>query len=495
MMIKNRTEGIIMRKKYYALLLSGFLIGCAPAKHTEISIPKSLADYSNQVSLMHQNIPIQELDMNVYKQETVNLQEYYDAFTYMEENSQQCNPVRSISYDKAVRDVDALFRLMKVTYGNYESFGGDAVFLQAQEAIKQALQANESLPFEDFSTIIRSHLSFINDQHVRIDNKLLQEPITTYESERKDVFIKRNDRYYVHDKEIESIDQNSELATYLKPQIQKNGDMQYHLFYQSATNITKVHVQFRDGSSEDIPCIASSKFIKQEEIIDTDDKAGIPYVHLNSMVYTKQDEAGTSVADTFYEAAKTFKNSKVAILDLRGNTGGNMFLVEEWCQQFLGKRVQGKASSLMRLPMEDSTCIARSKNFSQDIKEFQSLSLTKLNDLTYLYPKPTSKVANDTLLFVLQDANTISAAEHLIDKLHAVDNVIFVGTPTKGAISGSSFMRIFLKESGLEVTLGNMRTSFDESYASEYYGITPDSWVSSEDALDYVIGLVDVSDK
>ena len=93
------------------------------------------------------------------------------------------------------------------------------------------------------------------------------------------------------------------------------------------------------------------------------------------------------------------------------------------------------------------------------------------------------QIKNDTLLFVLQDDQTASAAEHLIDRLHSLDHVAFIGTPTAGMLRGSSFLTVYLKHSSLEVSFGNMLTQFSDSYAKEYYGIEPDIWTNDASAL------------
>ena len=71
-----------------------------------------------------------------------------------------------------------------------------------------------------------------------------------------------------------------------------------------------------------------------------------------------------------------------------------------------------------------------------------------------------------------------------------MENVIFIGMPSAGAISGSAMTSFYLDKSGLQIMFGNLYGDFPETYASEYQGIAADIWVQGKDVLKYVKELL-----
>ena len=210
----------------------------------------------------------------------------------------------------------------------------------------------------------------------------------------------------------------------------------------------------------------------------------VPYVHPARMFYMDSEK---EKADAFLETAKTCRSSKAAILDLRGNSGGDLLLAEKWYRSFSDCEEGGHIRSIISLPLEETLLKEKFSaiKMSQSLQELQKgEDWQKLDALHYMVERNTTGlIQNDTLLLVLQDDKTASAAEHLIDRLHSLENVIFIGTPSAGMLRGSSFLTVYLKNSSVSVSFGNMLSQFPSSYAKEYYGIEPDVWTTSEDAL------------
>lgn len=60
-------------------------------------------------------------------------------------------------------------------------------------------------------------------------------------------------------------------------------------------------------------------------------------------------------------------------------------------------------------------------------------------------------VANDRVLFVLMNGYSASAAEYMIDALHNVENVIFVGTSSAGCLQSDNGNVLVLPNSKIKV--------------------------------------------
>lgn len=467
------------------------IVGCSST--TDIRVPEYVQSYVSKVNESHNKIEKDSIDISSYKQQPSTLDTYFKTLNYMYENSAKSSPQNNFTKKEALADIDAMFDIFKNTYGSYEYFGGDKTFLNAKANIIKELSKQTTITYQTLAKIVRKHLAFIDDAHVSIDYAQLQITPILYESSESLVFYKKDGKYYYDGKEIVSIHKDTKLEHFLKPQLNKQGEIVYQFFYETTNSLEQVEMVFQNKSTYNI--VLSNADIKKptDEQVDTEAKEGIPYAYASRMFFPDSNSNDKEYADTFIEQIKEMRNHKVAILDLRGNTGGNNLLSSDVAKAFAKEDVKGNMVSLLKLPLEDKRLQQPPFSWSQSIddakKEFQ-----KINDIVYINPHNTKDKnfikQQDTILFVLQNRTTASAAEQLIDKLHNVENIIFVGTPSAGLLRGSSFMDVYLKYSSLQMNVGDLHTRFNSTYAKEYYGIEPDLWVNGNQALDYVINLV-----
>ena len=376
--------------------------------------------------------------------EKSSLQKYWKALDYALENQHASSPSRTLTKKEAREDTTALFAMLKELYGCYAYFNQSDAFAQAEEAILQDIERIRELDYTAYRSCIRTHLRFLEDQHFLIDQMPLKRPMVTFTMQ--DTFEKRKDGFYFKDKRVTAIDEETKLETVLKEDALHAG--RYVYYQKTNEQKTEVTLHFAKETVQRqkvLPLTAhpSDKAILEKEI------QGVPYVHTARMFYAKREQ---EKADAFFKTAEKFKDSKAAILDLRGNSGGDLLVAEDFAQSL------------------------------SDLRKKEAWK--QLDELHAVVERRSEKqIKNDTLLFVLQDDQTASAAEHLIDRLHSLDHVVFIGTPTAGMLRGSSFLTVYLKHSSLEVSFGNMLTQFSDSYAKEYYGIEPDIWTNDASAL------------
>lgn len=475
-------------KKLFAF---GFLCFCIGCTSNETIVSKPMKEYAAVCSERHKKIEKNVLPMDVYKGKKPPMDAYFHTLTYMFNHSAKSSPQADFTRAEAEKDIDAMFSIFQNVYGNYDVFGGDTVFQKAKAEIIHDLSHTSKIRYDTVSSIIRKHLAFINDAHVQIDYTQLQATPILYESARPMVFQKKNDTFYYQGKAIHKIHNDTHLHTYLKPQQTKRGETIYHFFYETQEQLEQVSIQFQDKQTMNIK-LSTSSITQNDTMIDTKAKAGIPYVGVRKMFFPNVSQREKEQTNMFLKQADVMKNSNVAILDLRGNSGGNNFLSYAWVKAFTKENVYGNMISLLKFPAEDARIQKPPFMWSQDIGDLTSI-YDKVNDVLYIEKnnqKGKTFVKQPTILFVLQDRLTASAAEHLIDLLHNVENVIFVGTPSAGLLQGSAFMNVYLQYTSLQMRIGNLQEQFSKSYAKEYYGIQPDIWVHSDDALDYVLHLL-----
>ena len=457
------------------VLLSLPLQGCRKGQD-EVKIPWKVEQLAEQID---QTRKTEAYKLPAMPKEKSSLQKYWKALDYALENQHASSPSRTLTKKEAREDTTALFAMLKELYGCYAYFNQSDAFAQAEEAILQDIERIRELDYTAYRSCIRTHLRFLEDQHFLIDQTPLKRPMVTFTMQ--DTFEKRKDGFYFKDKRVTAIDEETKLETVLKEDALHAGS---YVYYQKTNEQkTEVTLHFAKETAQRqkvLPLTAhpSDKAILEKEI------QGVPYVHTARMFYAKREQ---EKADAFFKTAEKFKDSKAAILDLRGNSGGDLLVAESWYRSFSGTAKGGHMQTLLKLPLENPLLEEKfhAEDFAQSLSDLRKKEAWKqLDELHAVVERRSEKqIKNDTLLFVLQDDQTASAAEHLIDRLHSLDHVVFIGTPTAGMLRGSSFLTVYLKHSSLEVSFGNMLTQFSDSYAKEYYGIEPDIWTNDASAL------------
>ena len=106
---------------------------------------------------------------------------------------------------------------------------------------------------------------------------------------------------------------------------------------------------------------------------------GIPYLHITKMIYPRASDTYAQYAETFLARAAQFSQKPLAILDLRGNPGGNAMLSYAWSHSYAKQRLSGYGARMLRLPLHE-------QKFKQlmDEKTDQSLA-SLLEDLSLIH--------------------------------------------------------------------------------------------------------------
>ena len=117
----------------------------------------------------------------------------------------------------------------------------------------------------------------------------------------------------------------------------------------------------------------SDKAILEKEI------QGVPYVHTARMFYAKREQ---EKADAFFKTAEKFKDSKAAILDLRGNSGGDLLVAESWYRSFSGTAKGGHMQTLLKLPLENPLLEEKfhAEDFAQSLSDLRKKEAWKQLD-------------------------------------------------------------------------------------------------------------------
>ncbi|MDD6771833.1 S41 family peptidase [Inconstantimicrobium porci] len=403
-------------------------------------------------------------------------------------NSDEYDENKLLTYDKAKKDTDRLFNLFKYGYSAYGYYGGDSKFNDVKEKVLSSLPKDKSFTVDNFRNILVSNLSFINDQHFDILDKnnrpsfkgkyyyIYDEPI--YKDSTGYYEIKHLKRYY-----IQSMDGNNKTSDFIHKTIGKKGNIIYNIaimndFTNDMKLSRKITLKSKNGQETSETIDLSLKFFtaNYNTSYEYTEQSGIPIVKLSRFYNVSQSE--TDLND-FIDSASQIKSSPVAILDLRGNTGGYNDIAQQWIINYFG------------VLNDKQNIYSRGATMELHSSLIKSLNQTSYDELFKEFPGHKSKIVkNKNILFILMDNATASASEKFIESLSNIDNIVLVGTNTKGALLSGDPKYYKLSNSSINVYIGTILYMTPFGIDFEGKGFEPDLLVDSNDALDKTIKLI-----
>lgn len=432
----------------------------------------TLDQLMDQVNAAHQAVNNDGLKSEFTRRQPVD--ENGELISESERFSYYANTADADTYDADLvltrqqmeEDVAYLFDALYACYGNYDKMGGQAAFNAAEQAILEECGQVDSLRAEEFQELLLSHLSFVKDAHFQIQGQKTNPRWYPFFF-REVAFYLDEDQYITADhKKVASVDGYDDLTQLFKRSISPEGEIVYYpvVLQDTTTWDEPLTVHYTDGSTQVLQC---EPYDYQESFENPDQLAipevrydgDIPVLQVNAM--QPQTPAFSDWNEGFQAGAKVLGNSKIGILDLRFNSGGDGDAAARWLKGYA------------------STSVPSNSLFFNAFSGAQSSSARDL------------WIPNDNLLIILTSKRTASAAEWLIDASHNLENVLIVGDNTSGAMVGS-ISYIQLKNSKLRVGAGSIQAIIPDTndYFEEFRGFCPDLWVPADEAEDLVLALL-----
>lgn len=216
--------------------------------------------------------------------------------------------------------------------------------------------------------------------------------------------------------------------------------------------------------------------------------------------------------DGFIEAVRTVRDCKVAIVDLRGNPGGNDFwaieatavlldhefhldwVSEVFCESAIGSALQANTYSKIMwrryanqgLPAPDPLLSLRDENIARS----ESLGSEPVKrEVLAQQPAPAQQgpKAFHGHLYVLLDPMTRSSAEWMALYLKRIPGTVLVGEPSFGQLHFGNTGLLCLPHSQLEIVICEKINRLVDGQFYEKTGIPPDKIYRDGDSLDYLL--------
>ncbi|MCT4592825.1 MAG: S41 family peptidase [Anaeromicrobium sp.] len=406
-----------------------------------------------------------------------------------------------LKYEEMIEDIDYLFINLKYGYPAYEYFGGDEKFNKVRskilEEVNKSKDKNGRIETIQFNLIVIKNLKFIKDGHFVVNYMPLTN--TTYAfMNMKNPIVRDSNTYYIEDENktysIESIE-GKDPSHYIRPSLDDNGKIIYKIVYLKdvTSSSLDINIVLKDEKRE------IQKKMELKRVIPPSKK-----IKLKNYTFKKVQGIPVFKVGSFHKELKSFtedglkySDENIAILDLRGNQGGAIFDGCKWISNFTNNKVD--YFKLIDCALLTKVCKKRvSDNFITnnlkrvDLKEFyKNIHASNLTGWSRIRIPELGYLKNDKIIIVLFDKNTASASENMISTLSKMDNTIFIGMNSAGALNIPGLGINILPNSKLRVQYGSLMLMEPDFIWRDGIGYFPDFWVESDDALDKTIKFID----
>ncbi|MDX5475628.1 MAG: hypothetical protein LPK00_08815 [Bacillaceae bacterium] len=307
-----------------------------------------------------------------------------------------------------------------------------------------------------------------------------------------------------------AVNEDQQLEKYLYPTLNDHGEVVYNpaifssplsnaerewmLSLKDSQGMKEVIVQLRQESKVLSNNLSGPRFSFTE-------KEGVPWLQIRSMMVF---ENGSYDYNDIIQTATQLKGKPYFVLDLRGNTGGSMYAMKYWLEEFFEKPIGLHAqhvhlfSKTSMAFLQDTLDMYSENGISQQAfdEEFSDIfRVEEVGELAEPHWEVEEKLFgkiedNNTHIFILIDNNTASASEHLVAALKQVNNTTIVGMNTMGTMISGNSLRWQLPNTNVEMFVPTFFNYNPDLLEKEGVGIQPDIWIRPDRAEQRVINFI-----
>lgn len=408
-----------------------------------------------------------------------------------------------LSVDQMKWDACILMRNLRTAYSLYDYYGGDKKFDAVLTEMEAAIERNGEMEASKFAGLLRSVLDFIDDRHFSVGGASYS-PFTITAFYRDTAFGKKDGKYINLETglAVEQVDGVQDLDSLFHLSISDDYQLVYYPIVQSQISYYELYEKARDGIREEKAAALHITYIdgSKQTLTGVKDYRGlIPTVSVKADIHESNGIPvlrttafdGSVQAALMQEFVENYGRHASLVVDLRVNKGGYARDVWQWFESYTNHITSGNSfnvhlgslkSLYSLLSYPDKTAMEARRDF-QEIGD-KYVIMDGMDDEFIDNP--------DRLLIVLMGKSTASSAELFIDYGYNVENVLFVGDASGGAlINNLYYSSVKLPYSYIPVSMGDtVRVFPDEAYFCEGRGFLPDIWVPSTEAEDLICGFL-----
>ena len=410
---------------------------------------------------------------------------------------------RTITSTQAVIDVNRLFDLFRHGYSGHGFFSKKYDFSIVKEELLKDIQIQAQWSPSEFSRLLRRHLDFIQDIHLKI-GRITYGTHQAFWTIPNLEFQKAEDQWFLigeDRKELMAVNEKDPDG-YMFPSLNKKGDKIFRIGILSAVQPEKFSIKLKDRNSMEtlrtltLNCSDFNHY--SDKIFHEDNIGGIPVIRIRSFT----DNRGEDL-QRFIKTAEKYQRTPCIIIDVRGNGGGNERWPSARIETFSGERPEINRYFIELVSL--TTMMGRFNYFAwllhryPDNEFYQSENdryLSKAREFENLPPYWTGPyygsdlIFNDTRVIVITNGKVASAGEGFLIYISQMENVCIVGENTMGALGFGQISYHRLPHSKLLIRLPiSLNVAVDLKFREEK-GYSPDFWVPAEYAVDYAVAAV-----
>ena len=383
-------------------------------------------------------------------------------------------PVHSVSVEEAVRDIDLLFRALRVGYGSYYFFGQEA-FDRAEAEVMAWLDGQSTVLVFDLALVLRRSLSFMVDSHSFVAFDVEESGGIRYKYHycTEQQYDKDELGWFklVNGKRVDFVGFSDNRVT-MEPTLLSDGKLVWSpVLHCPPEQAAPVSVELKTAGG--VTCTETIRWTQSKENQGSGNNPNYRFVMENGLAYINIDRFDQSRYELYSElpaTGKQVKNCKAVIFDLRGNGGGPGDPTEDWVKNFTGEYAQAREAGAIRRSALNSS---------------QTQSKFELQDFA-----AGKRLSNDIPVIVLVDDQCGSNGEVALMRLRTMDNVLVVGTNSSGCQLGGNAVDINLPHTNIDASIGSLFHFYNEFKNIDCIGYKPDVWCESGVALDSAIALL-----
>lgn len=370
-------------------------------------------------------------------------------------------PDRALTREELAQDVETAFLLLKTTYGAYDYFGGDEVFLPLRDAALAELEGMRYPTGSLLGEILYHHLApILQDGHFSLGG---QQPIEQHQQTM----------YYVPDLYLDDI--SGLDAAYLKPTIAEDGRLAYGFATMTAAPEELPKTATLQGEAVPLSWQAATPAGRQDYAFAETTWEGVPVLESKRMSHHDLPEWKAQL-ERFSACGEEYSQTPLLIFDVRSNGGGSDIYVMDWFLGFTGQAADPKQAFAHKV---SQLGVSHSTRYPPDLLgQWRS------------YTSPGSWTEHDGLVLLLQDAATASSGETAVQFFRSMDHVVIVGSNSGGCSLTPNNLHFYLPHSGLDLYFGTGLSFCESTENRDGVGYLPDLWVDPIRAQEAVTKLI-----
>ncbi|PYZ97243.1 hypothetical protein CR205_01160 [Alteribacter lacisalsi] len=406
---------------------------------------------------------------------------------------------------RLIEDTHTLHRALKYQYALYEANGGDEAFEEARNRVINELEStyenDEIVSPRDFEEILHNHYSFIRDTHFYINGSLVTPMEHRLFINDETAFYKQKDGSFIHRENgelLESVNGNEEVDAYLLPSLSDEGSYVYVPGIFSDTEPNRELELVTGGEKEQVRLYQlSASYSGGESEINFE--SDVPIFSLKDFFFYENSDV---TSEGLLEESRELENEPYWILDLRSNPGGYPDFADEWHRQHFGispgfgDYVMQLYSNTGHMVFQETEEYYRELGVVEDpiwseVGSYHGMIMPLEEPRWSRFYSAYRRAENeDSVIFVVTDHYTASAAEYMTQVMKHVENTVIVGTNTAGALNSGGALMWELPHSNVKMDVPAAFSYHPENLAQEGIGLEPDLWVDPHHAVERIEALV-----